>query len=184
MQNAKQPPFPRPPVQPNVCSGASRKKQIPSSQSSAGEASQSLAYVSTNGSWNTTSDARLKENVVPADGFLARVKELNVVHYDYKNREAQEHQVLGLLAQEVLPHFPELVSRDDEDGYMGLDYSGFGVVAIRAIQEQQEIIDEQVQQIDDQARNLSAMEERLALLESLLISQSLNVLTTTAADAP
>ena len=50
---------------------------------------------------------------------------------------------IGLIAQEANWLFPEFVKHDEGDGedrYL-MDYAGFGIVAIKAIQEQQEIIE-------------------------------------------
>lgn len=50
------------------------------------------------------------------------------------------------MAQDVQPYFPELVyqryDRDITKPLLTMDYSGFGVLAIKAIQEQQQMIDE------------------------------------------
>lgn len=65
------------------------------------------------------------------------------------------------MAQDVLPLFPELVMADDNEEYMGINYAGFGVVAIKAIQEQQVIIENQETEIRE-------LKQRLDLLEELI----------------
>lgn len=69
---------------------------------------------------------------------------------------------IGLLAQETATLFPELVSYSAADELYGINYAGFSIVALKAIQEQQTIIEDQNEKID----NLEARLERLeALLE-------------------
>jgi len=50
---------------------------------------------------------------------------------------------------------------NEEQEYYTLDYSGFAVLAIKAIQEQQEIIKKQQNKIDELEKRLKAIEERL-----------------------
>ena len=65
--------------------------------------------------------------------------------------------------------FPQLVykgkgGRGDKDELYTMDYSGFGVVAIVAIQEQQQIIENQNQKIAEQEERLTSLEEQLNAL--------------------
>jgi hypothetical protein len=57
------------------------------------------------------------------------------------------------MAQDVLPYFPELVyhrkDRDTNEPFLMMDYAGFGVIAIKAVQEQQAIISNLQVQIDE-----------------------------------
>jgi hypothetical protein len=109
---------------------------------------------SIDGSYLTGSDIRLKENITPVSPMLDRVMELRACNYYYKDSHARaKNASLGFIAQEVEPIFPELVY-DMDGGYKGLNYSGFAVVAIKAIQEQQD--------------KVQSLEERIAKLELLL----------------
>ena len=49
---------------------------------------------------------------------------------------------IGLLAQEILKVFPELVKGNDKNGTMSVNYQGLIPVIINAIKEQQNQIDE------------------------------------------
>lgn len=121
------------------------------------------AYIADDGSYNVASDYRLKEDFLPYKKVLKDIMHLNVLTYYYKERKVNTRS-LGLIAQNVAGYFPEIVSKSySKDGiqYLGLDYSKIGVLALKAVQEQQAIIEQQQKQIDN-------LEKRLAVLERLL----------------
>jgi hypothetical protein len=89
------------------------------------------------GSW---SDSRLKENITDLPNQLANITALRPVEFDYIESEGGGHQ-LGFIAQEVEEIYPDLVG-ERPDGMKTL--SGMGKMEarlIKAIQEQQAIID-------------------------------------------
>ena len=124
-----------------------------------------VAYINSTGSYVTTSDSRFKKNVVNMTPVLDRVKQLRPVSYHYNQQKNSENKVLGFIAQEVQPLFPELVV-ESEDGSLGMTYSHLGVVAIEAIQEQQQIIDQQQTQIDALTQQMADMQQQLQILQS------------------
>ena len=86
---------------------------------------------------NTSSDIKLKSNLVIIDEPIERVKALNGYTYDRigsLNREA------GLVAQEVQAVLPEVVSL--ENGYLGVAYGNIVALLVEAIKDQQKQIDE------------------------------------------
>jgi hypothetical protein len=92
------------------------------------------AYVrQTDGAWVQSSDIRLKEQIKPVESVLEKVAQLNVSRYFYKTDTLHANQQMGLIAQEVLPLFPEFVTQNGQ--YYGVNYGGLSVVAIKAIQE-------------------------------------------------
>ena len=92
------------------------------------------AYVrQTDGAWVQSSDIRLKEQIKPAESVLEKVAQLKVSRYFYKTDSLHANQQMGLIAQEVLPLFPEFVTQNGQ--YYGVNYGGLSVVAIKAIQE-------------------------------------------------
>jgi len=101
--------------------------------------------INEDGEYIQNSDKRFKTNIANYSNVLDRVSELRVMEYNYLN-QSSERKNIGFIAQDILPVFPELVAADDD--YLGINYSGFSVVAIKAIQEQQEQIEEQQKQID------------------------------------
>lgn len=115
------------------------------------------------GAYTQSSDKRLKTNVSKLYPVLAKVASLEPTTYSYKSDESNEITV-GLMAQDVKEIFPELVSYSKTDELYGINYAGFSVIALKAIQEQQEVIDAQDKKIED-------LESRLARLESMLLSK-------------
>lgn len=98
-------------------------------------------YSNSSGVYSATSDRRLKKNIKPLESILEKVLKLNPSSYIYRDDKFMTPQI-GMIAQEVAPLFPELVSEPDTENasVYTLDYSGFGILAIKAIQEQQQLI--------------------------------------------
>ncbi len=105
------------------------------------------------GAYVATSDRRLKKHIIPTRDVVSKLKDLVVYNYLYKDQNDSAKQTIGFMAQDVQPLFSELVETD-EDGYLGLNYSGFGVIAIKAIQEQQTEIQLLKQQLEEQKAEL------------------------------
>lgn len=73
----------------------------------------------------------------------------------------------GFIAQEVESVFPELVFKGSDNpaqDFYTMDYAGFGVVAIKAIQEQQVQITSQRNQIARQQQELDGLKLQLEQL--------------------
>jgi hypothetical protein len=102
----------------------------------------------TTGAYVQSSDISLKNSIQGIDAILDRVKQLRPTSYFY-NGDSSKTKALGFIAQEVQPVFPEVVYYSEADELYGIDYGAFGVIAIKAIQEQQTIIESQQQQIDE-----------------------------------
>ncbi|MEQ8328907.1 MAG: tail fiber domain-containing protein [Longimicrobiales bacterium] len=81
-------------------------------------------------SWETLSDARLKEDVRPVGSVLERLARLQAVQFRWKESGQED---LGVLAQEVEAVFPELVT--ERDGVKSVDYSGLTAVLLAAVTE-------------------------------------------------
>jgi len=96
----------------------------------------SISISGANTSYNTTSDARLKDVTGEAKG-LEVINKLNPVAYNWK---ADGNADEGLIAQEVLDIVPNAVSGSEEDMYQ-MDYSKLVTPLIKAVQEQQEQIE-------------------------------------------
>jgi hypothetical protein len=87
-----------------------------------------------------SSDRRLKKNIIPLGNSLAAIMALEPVRFSWTKEKGFVPTHIGLIAQDVEPHFPELVYQEGEE-YKSLSYSGFVPVLIKAIQEQQQQID-------------------------------------------
>jgi hypothetical protein len=110
------------------------------------------------GAYTSASDKRLKSEIRELPDVLERVSLLKPSSYIFKADKSRT-RAIGFVAQEVQPLFPELVSESGDDDILGVNYAGFSVVAIKAIQKQQAII-------DNQEKRILSLEERLLILEA------------------
>jgi len=101
--------------------------------------------------WQTTSDYRLKENIVPLTNALDVVKNLKPKTYRWKESQAED---TGFIAHELQELFPQAVSGQkdevDERGnprYQGVDVSFLVATLTAAIQELKVIVDAQAVEI-------------------------------------
>ena len=126
-----------------------------------------------NGQYSTNSDERLKTDIQPMNNVLEHVLALEPASYRFAQSESDSRRSLGFMAQDVQKLFPDLVVNDEDDGYLGLSYAHFSVLAIQAIREQQGIIDSQTDEIDALRAELKSVREqtseRLANLEAVLL---------------
>ncbi len=122
----------------------------------------------------TASDRRLKRDIEPLDPVLSRLLTLRTKKYNYIASDNPEKSI-GFVAQDVKKHFPELVldgPMDEGEAVMQVNYAGFGVLAIKAIQEQQDQIDRQGQRIEAQEESISSQELTIASQEQMIKVQS------------
>ena len=116
----------------------------------------------TSGAYSSSSDERLKNDFQPLASTLENLMKLKPLTYNYNNQTNDKRHV-GFIAQEVEQVFPLLVSKDiNEDGNTGnytIDYSGFGVIAVKAIQEQQEYIEKLESRMLELEKRLEALEK-------------------------
>lgn len=128
-------------------------------------------FNSATGAYNQTSDRRLKRNIRPVSSVLERVRKLKPARYSY-TADPYDRTQLGFVAQEVEPLFPELVHRgtvgDSDQEVYQLNYSGFGVVAVAAIQELLERQKKLMEENELMKAQIIAMESRLSRLENEL----------------
>jgi hypothetical protein len=106
-----------------------------------------------------TSDRRLKKDISVLPSILHKIGQLSVVSYHYLDQSSEEPEVFGFVAQDIEKVFPNLV--DTKNGIKGLNISGFGVIAIKGIQEQQLMI-------ENHEKKIEALLEENKRLESLL----------------
>lgn len=108
------------------------------------------SFNDTNGAYTATSDERLKKDIRPVGSVLDAVLQLKPKRYRFKEQDPGEPETLGFLAQDVIRLFPELVQQNGDGGQdiYTMDYAGFGIIAIKAIQEQQQMIEQQQRTID------------------------------------
>lgn len=84
-------------------------------------------------SYNTTSDARLKENITDAPDAGAIIDDIQVRSYDWKADGI--HTRYGMVAQELVEVAPEAVHvPEDEEQMMAVDYSKLVPMLIKEVQ--------------------------------------------------
>lgn len=112
----------------------------------------------------TSSDARLKENVVTMPSALDTVKQLRGVTFNW--RADAEHRIgkipeqgqIGLIAQEVEAVLPDAV-HTAPDGYKGVNYQSLTGLLIEAIKDQQV-------QFENQQAELEALKAEVKTLKA------------------
>jgi len=92
--------------------------------------------VTADGTWGSTSDARLKKNIEPMGSALDQVMALNPVTFNMKGESNSDPAHMGFIAQDVEKIVPELVTAGP-NGYKGLSYALFTPLLTKAVQEQQ-----------------------------------------------
>lgn len=107
------------------------------------------------GVYSSLSDARLKTNIQSMESVLSKLKTLDAKRYEYKFNNPNHIKSIGFLAQDVQTVFPELVMINTTgegnpmvENQLTMDYSGLSVIAIKAIQEQQAVIEELKKEIE------------------------------------
>ena len=97
--------------------------------------------------YDTGSDYRLKENVESIENGLERLNQLNPVKFDWK---ADGTSSEGFIAHEVQEIFPDAVA-GEKDGEMmqGMDYGRITPLLVKAIQEQQTVIESLTKRIEE-----------------------------------
>lgn len=117
-----------------------------------------------------SSDGRLKKDVTLLSYGLNEILLLQPVSYNWKNKE-QKHKSLGLIAQEVQPIIKELVHIDsDKDKTLSLSYTELVPILIKAIQEQQAVIDGQHKDITRLSAEVSATKRDITNLLTRVIA--------------
>lgn len=122
------------------------------------------ARLDKDGDWAALSDSRVKDAVMNYKPVLQNIKHLTVATYHYTHDNTGSRS-FGLIAQNVAQYFPEIVktmpSMNGQD-LLGISYDKTGVLAIKAIQEQQQIIEAQEERIKSLEKKIAAIEKLLA----------------------
>ena len=85
-------------------------------------------------SWSAHSDARIKNVHSTLENNLSKLDGINPIYYSFNNFDDDKNRI-GLIAQEVQKHFPELVAIDPKTDNLTLDYTGLIPVLLGAIKE-------------------------------------------------
>lgn len=111
------------------------------------------------------SDERVKTNIEPLEPVMDRIMQLRPVTYIMKDAIKGQRRSMGFIAQHVSPLFPDIVSHNmpGGDDLLGLDYSGFSIIAVKGIQEEQQQINKLELDVSDAEKRMQAIEKKLAL---------------------
>ena len=90
-------------------------------------------------SWTTQSDENSKENIVELSSALTAVNAMRCVRYNLKSQTPDDVKI-GFIAQDWQSSYPEVVATDT-DGTLGMNYTETIPVLLKAIQEQQALIE-------------------------------------------
>jgi len=128
-------------------------------------------FFSDDGHYYEISDERLKTNIKPMATILNKINLLKPSTYQFRNT-TNKKEYNGFIAQDVMKIFPAMVMHNvnperNLDVYT-LNYSGFGVLAIKGIQELAPIIEEQKKINDEQRDEIELLKERMKKLESIV----------------
>ncbi len=140
-------------------------------------------YQASNGSYAIASDRRLKKNISPAASYLAQILAIPIKEFHYKEQKDMDQKEIGVIAQELMPIFPSLVNTKSK--YLSVNYSGFGPIAIKAIQEQQAIIRKLEKELAEARSKNKNLESEVNELSSSIkhIEEVLNIKTGKASKA-
>ncbi|HUM47425.1 MAG TPA: tail fiber domain-containing protein, partial [Chitinophagales bacterium] len=117
----------------------------------------------------TPSDARLKTNVKDLASVLDKMMKLEPKTFNYNKSEHPDKTHIGFIAQEMEKQFPEIVGRagEDQETYV-MNYSMLSVLAIKAIQEQQQTITAQQEMLEEQKLEMSELKKEMEAVKELL----------------
>jgi hypothetical protein len=90
------------------------------------------------GQWYNVSDSTAKEKIKPLGAVLEKLMNLKTYTYSFVH-DSTHQQMIGVLAQEAESLFPEIVYTNE--GQYGVSYAQLAVIGIKAIQEQQALIE-------------------------------------------
>lgn len=119
---------------------------------------------------NSLSDKRLKRDIHTLENGVNDIMKLRPVDYYMKeshpyNRNMKSsmnaHKTSGFIAQEVEKVFPGLVNTPGNDGIKAVNYIGMIPHMVKAMQEQQDMIEEQAQQIATQKEQIDILMREL-----------------------
>ncbi|MBD3290071.1 hypothetical protein GF337_14790, partial [candidate division KSB1 bacterium] len=126
-----------------------------------------VSWINTSdGTWHDRSDIRLKENITDLEPVLDKVMKINTYRYNFKDKNKNQ---IGFIAQDLEKYYPEFIS--ENNGYKGVGYANLTPVLVKAIQEQQEIIEAQKNELAElkakMAKFQSAMDELEVMISTL-----------------
>lgn len=143
---------------------------------------EGTAYKPGGGSFASTSDRRLKNDIANLTGSLDQLLKLRSVTFDYKDPKHGAGRQTGFIAQEMAEVFPQWVKTGPE-GYLAISFTGFESQVVQALRELRTEKDAQIARLEaevralketlaqDQARHAAAVTAQLDALEKRLAAR-------------
>ena len=121
------------------------------------------------GSWQSTSDRRLKKNIADFEHGMDIINKVRPISYQYTGQEEMptDQEYIGVIAQELQEIAPFMVGSftgSDSVEYLTVDPSAFNFILINAVKEQQTVIEEQKELYDEQKALIEELQADLAAL--------------------
>ena len=132
------------------------------------------------GAYVNGSDITLKENIQSLNKGLDYIKKLNPVQYNYKSTfSSDQSKQLGFIAQDVMVALEDLSDAivKDNGNYLSMAYQNLIPITVKAIQEQQTIIESIQTELDVKSSIIESQATEIELLKTLITELS-NRLTT------
>jgi hypothetical protein len=126
------------------------------------------------GTYTAASDRRMKKDITVYRPVLNNLMQLLAYQYHYLDNKGTDPLSTGFMAQDVQKLFPEAVSEMDMkngEKLLGINYQYFTVVAIKGLQEQQEMIEELEKSKEEQGLKIARQEEKNAVQEESIKKQ-------------
>jgi hypothetical protein len=134
-----------------------------------GQSVGSISAATTNSiAFNTTSDVRLKENIVSSKYGLQTIMKMKTYDYNYKSDKAKALST-GVLAQELNTLFPQAVTVGGADAATNpwqVDYSKIVPVLVKGIQDQQAEIESLQKEQQAQKAEIEALKAAVQALQN------------------
>lgn len=123
--------------------------------SGGGQAGSITHAGSNNVAYNTSSDYRLKENIIPMEGALDRLMRLKPSHYDFKYDKAEFDGFIAHELAEIIPFAvtgkKDAIDKDGKPVYQQVDYSKVVPLLTASVQEltkKNEALEKRVEQME------------------------------------
>lgn len=130
-----------------------------------GKAVPVAAVQSATGRLLPSADARHQKNADALTNVTEKLMRLIPQRFHFTWQPDTESKQLGIAAQEIQAVFPELVTHERLTDTFVVDYAGLSVLALRAVQEQQDQLRHQQDRIVQLEKQTAAMLDRLKRLE-------------------
>lgn len=130
----------------------------------------SVSVTNTNVGYNTTSDQRLKDNIIDSSTGLDTLMKINVRDFNWKTNP--KNKIQGFIAQELNNIYPEAVTVGGEDPTTHpwqVDYGRITPLIVKSVQDQQTEITNLKKQLSDLTSVNAAQNQKLEELQKAVV---------------